>query len=220
MGEHKQHPNAARELNAAIKRSRMMSQIYGKQFGVGHFKDGLDTSTLNLDEPTVVQMCIGERGMLYAGYAKAAAKAFSQIRQTPGKHIYLLFVAGFDDCSEELWEIPWVRNHVCNFARRTEVLTDYDEAEKLLDQQSLVLLVACGVYANNPNVKFAYTEDGNPMAIDLRIRRLVMALMEKHRDLGVAELEYLVNCAIQRFGRDDAAQAVQEGWTERRAHGP
>jgi hypothetical protein len=78
-------------------------------------------------EQTLIQFAIGARGELTNAYARAAAKAFVEVRKRcPGALLYP-HLLGYDDDPRELWQFPEVRRYLRRWARYAGI-TDWRRA--------------------------------------------------------------------------------------------
>jgi hypothetical protein len=83
-------------------------------------------------EDKVILFTIGMRGELTRGAARQ--------------------IAGFDDDSRELWEIPEARDYICDWARFAGLDHSAAVATSPLDRHALAFLAKCGAIADvDPN---------------------------------------------------------------------
>jgi hypothetical protein len=121
---------------------------------VGYNDSGLDPiEPLPLGEQYLIQFAIGARGELTKSYARAAAKAFVEIRRRCPTGLIHPHFLGYDDDPRELWQFP----DVCRYARwwtRYAGISDWRPALAVnwMDPgDTLGLLAVCGAFgADHP----------------------------------------------------------------------
>lgn len=103
-------------------------------------------------EDKVILFTIGMRGELTRGAARHAADAWrSMLVEYPTANVCPQ-IAGFDDDSRELWEIPEARDYICDWARFADLDHSAAVVTSPLDQHALAFLAKCGAIADvDPN---------------------------------------------------------------------
>jgi hypothetical protein len=134
-----------RSTHALKQTSLPVSEVGYDESGIGPITPGTP------GEQYLIQFAIGARGEITKSYARAAAKAFVEIRQRcPDGLIYPHFL-GYDSDPRELWQLPEVRRYA-RWWTRFAGISDWRlaMAVRWLDPEcTLGLLAVCGAFGDD-----------------------------------------------------------------------